>query len=136
VSPFASRYEHISSAKVGNGSAVNIGKSLGQENDVSTKIGGFDSSPVPAGTGHTVKRAGDSGSSAPPAEGGSTADTHITDSARKLAALEQVVRDLPAVDEARVEQVSARLANGSYQIDAGRIADQLLRAEQDLADRE
>ncbi|MGC3979864.1 MAG: flagellar biosynthesis anti-sigma factor FlgM [Steroidobacteraceae bacterium] len=99
---------------------------------MSTKIGGFDSSPVQVSTGRTVKRAGDSGSSATTAQSGSTSDTHITDSARKLAALEQVVQDLPAVDNARVEQVSAKLANGSYQIDSERIADKLLRAEQDL----
>lgn len=98
-----------------------------------TKIGGFDSGPVQVGTSRSVKRAGDSGGSAPSADASATADTHITDSARKLAALEQVVRDLPAVDEARVQQVSARLANGSYEVNAERIADKLLRSEQDLA---
>ncbi|MGE0115398.1 MAG: flagellar biosynthesis anti-sigma factor FlgM [Steroidobacteraceae bacterium] len=100
---------------------------------MSTKIGGFDSSPVPVSTGRTVKRAGDSGSSTQTGTASSTADTHITDSARKLAALEQAVQDLPAIDETRVQQVSARLADGSYQIDSGRIADKLLRSEQDLA---
>ncbi len=98
-----------------------------------TKIGGFDSGPVQVSTGRAVKRAGDSGKSAQSSVADSTADTHITDSARKLAALEQVVRDLPAIDPARVQQVSARLANGSYEINSGRIADKLLRSEQDLA---
>lgn len=97
-----------------------------------TKIGGFDSGPVQVGTSRSVKRAGDSVGSTQTADA-STTDTHITDSARKLAALEQVVRDLPAVDEARVQQVSARLANGSYEVNAERIADKLLRSEQDLA---
>lgn len=100
---------------------------------MSTKIGGFDSSPVHVSTGRTVKRAGDSDSAVKSSGAGSSSGTQITDSARTLAALEQTVRDLPAIDEARVEQVAARLADGSYQIDSGRIADKLLRSEQDLA---
>lgn len=101
---------------------------------MSTKIGGFDSSPVQVSTGRAVKRAGDSSSSAAQSkDAGATSDTHITDSARKLAALEQVVQDLPAVDAGRVQKVSARIADGSYKIDSSRIADKLLRSEQDLA---
>jgi len=101
---------------------------------VATKIGGFDSSPVPISTGRTVKRAADADSAAKSGSTGSTSDMQITDAARTLGALEQTIRDLPAIDEARVQQVSARLADGSYQIDSDRIADKLLRSEQDLAD--
>lgn len=101
---------------------------------MSTKIGGFDSGPVQAGTGRTVKRAGDSNGSTRSSSASATSDTHITESARKLAALEQTVKDLPAIDQARVEQVSARLADGSYKVDAERVADKLLRSEQELAD--
>jgi negative regulator of flagellin synthesis FlgM len=100
---------------------------------VATKIGGFDSGPVQVSTGRTVKRAGDSDSAAKSGGAVSTSDTQITDSARTLAALEQTVRDLPAIDEARVQQIAARLADGSYEIDSGRVADKLLRSEQDLA---
>ncbi len=101
---------------------------------MSTKIGGFDSNPVQVSTGRSVKRASDSGGSAQSSEAkSSTGDTHITDSARKLAALEQTVQDLPAIDESRVADVSSRLANGSYEVDSGRIADKLLRSEHDLA---
>jgi negative regulator of flagellin synthesis FlgM len=101
---------------------------------VSSKIGGFDSGPVQVSTGRTVKRAGVSDSAANSSSPSSTSDTQITDSARTLAALEQTVRDLPAIDEAHVQQVTARLADGSYQLDSGRIADKLLRSEQELAD--
>jgi flagellar biosynthesis anti-sigma factor FlgM len=86
---------------------------------VATKIGGFDSGPVQVSTGRTVKRAGDSDSAAKSGDAVSTSDTQITDSARTLAALEQTVRDLPAIDEARVQQITARLADGSYEIDSG-----------------
>ncbi len=100
---------------------------------MSTKIGGFDSSPVQVSTGRDVKRAGDSGGSAKSSQTGATSDTHITQSARQLAALEQAIQELPAVSTARVQQVSTRLAEGNYKIDAERIADKLLRSEQDLA---
>lgn len=100
---------------------------------MSTKIGGFDSSPVQVSTGRAVKHTSDSGSPAQPGSVNTPSDTHITEPARKLAALEQAVLELPAIDEARVQQVSARLADGGYQIDTGRIADKLLRSEQDLA---
>jgi negative regulator of flagellin synthesis FlgM len=103
-----------------------------QETVVATKIGGLDSSPVQVSTGRTVKRAGTSDSEVKSSSVDAKADTQITDSARKLAALEQTVQDLPAIDEARVQQVSAKLANGSYKVDAGRIADKLLRSEHDL----
>ena len=56
----------------------------------------------------------------------------ITGTARHLAALEQSIRELPAVDEARVAAVRGRLADGSYQVDPQRVADRLLRMNADL----
>jgi negative regulator of flagellin synthesis FlgM len=63
----------------------------------------------------------------------SGADVRFTDSARKLAALEESLRALPAVDELRVAAVKQRLQDGTYEIDPQRIADRLLRMEADLA---
>jgi len=100
---------------------------------VATKIGGLDSSPVQVSTGRTVKHAGSSDSEVKSSSADVKSDTQITDSAKGLAALEQAVRDLPAVDTARVQQVSSKLASGTYKVDAGRVADKLLRSEQDLA---
>ena len=100
---------------------------------MATKIGGFDSGPVQVSTGRSVKRSSDSSSSSSSAATGSTPDSHITDSARKLAELEQTVQALPAINEGRVADVSASLQNGSYKIDSGLIADKLLQSEQDLA---
>lgn len=102
---------------------------------MATKIGGIDSSPVQASTGRAVKRADTSNSEVKAnseTKADAKADAQITDSARKLAALEQTVQDLPAIDEARVQQVSAKIANGSYKVDAGSVADKLLRSERDL----
>jgi negative regulator of flagellin synthesis FlgM len=55
----------------------------------------------------------------------------LTDSA---LALQEAARpgDTAAVDPQRVEQVRKALADGSYKIDAGRIADRMLAFEQQL----
>ena len=57
---------------------------------------------------------------------------HITDTANRLAALEQAVRDLPSVDQARVSQISSALDDGSYTVQPEKIADSLIRMEQSL----
>ena len=57
----------------------------------------------------------------------------ITGAARGLAAIEESLRELPAVDELRVAAVKQRLQDGSYQIDPQRVADRLLRMESDLS---
>lgn len=55
----------------------------------------------------------------------------LTDSAR---ALQQAARadDAAPIDSKRVEAVRKALADGSYQIDASRIADRMLTLEQQL----
>lgn len=60
-------------------------------------------------------------------------DVHLSGGARNLAAIEQSLRALPAVDELRVAAVKQRLAEGSYEIDPQRIADRLLRLDSDLS---
>lgn len=100
---------------------------------MSTKIGGLDSSPIQTGKGGDVKRTSPQGG-AQPAKTQSASDTQITESARQLAALEQTVRELPAIDQARVDQVSRRIQDGSYQVDSAKVADKLLQFEHELKD--
>ena len=64
-----------------------------------------------------------------PQQGG---EVQITDSAAQLAKLEQTLRALPAVDQARVDAVVQALASGRYAIDASRIAAGLLGSERTL----
>lgn len=66
-------------------------------------------------------------------KGDSGTDVQITGTARDLASIEQQLRDLPAVDERRVAAVRQRLDDGSYRIDAERIARGLMAMEQDIA---
>jgi flagellar biosynthesis anti-sigma factor FlgM len=49
-----------------------------------------------------------------------------------MAALEQAVRDLPSVDQARVDAVRSSLDDGSYVVHPERIAHNLLKMEQGL----
>jgi negative regulator of flagellin synthesis FlgM len=65
--------------------------------------------------------------------GGSEENVQITGAARQLASLEQAVRDAPAVNTARVEQISTAIAQGTYTINSQHIADQLVQSDQELA---
>lgn len=99
---------------------------------VSNKVNGVDSKPVRiASAGAVHKRleqsAGKAGSSA-----AAGSDVHLTGAGRQLAAIEQSLRELPAVDEARVSAVRQRLSGGDYRVDAQRVADRLLGLERDL----
>lgn len=96
---------------------------------MSTKIGGFDSSPIQTGTGGAVKRGGGAAGNAYSSKTTSSSDTQITESARQLAALEQAMKDLPAIDEAKVEQLRSSIEGGSYQVDAEKVANKLLQFE-------
>jgi len=102
---------------------------------MSIKISDFQNRPVQTGTDKTVSRAGEG--SAAPAEAAVAGSNpvQITDQARQLASLEHAVKSLPVVNEARVAEISRALDEGRYQIDAERIADKLLRAEQELSAR-
>ncbi|TPG07366.1 flagellar biosynthesis anti-sigma factor FlgM [Rhodanobacter glycinis] len=72
------------------------------------------------------------------ASAGSTAAAPTSDDQLKLTdsalALQKAARpgDTAAVDPQRVEQVRKALADGSYKIDASRIADRMLTLEQQL----
>jgi len=100
---------------------------------VPTKIGGFDAGPVHVGAGRAVKRNSDASRSSSSSDAASSAgEAHITDSARKLADLEQTIQALPAVDNSRVAEVSSSIQNGTYKINPERIADKLLQSEEDL----
>lgn len=98
---------------------------------MSTKIGGLDNSPIQVGKGGGVKRNAGTPDGAQSAKT-QPSDTQITESARQLAALEQTVRDLPAIDQSRVDQASQRIQNGSYQVDSAKVADKLLHSDREL----
>jgi negative regulator of flagellin synthesis FlgM len=103
--------------------------------DVSSKISGVDTRTGPVGSGRAVERVRDATTGRRTESGGaaSSGDVHITGSALQLADLEQQVKDMPAVDEAKVAAISSALAEGRYQIQPEKIADHLMQLEQALA---
>jgi len=104
---------------------------------MANKISGLSGSPATSiGAGSPAAKTRDAvtgggtssqASSSPPA-----GDVHITDSASQLASLEQQVRNLPAVDPARVAQFSTAIEQGTYTVQPQQVADSLLQLEQAL----
>jgi negative regulator of flagellin synthesis FlgM len=102
--------------------------------DVTTKIDGYQNRPVQIGTEKSVSRTRDGATSAAEtaASGKQSGAVQITGQARQLAALEQTVHALPVVNEARVAEVRQAIEEGRYHAAPERIADKLLRMNQEL----
>lgn len=105
---------------------------------MSSKIGGVDgSSPTAAiGAGRAVQRPADAatgGAQSSNSSGGSGENVQITGTARQLATLEQAVRELPAVNDSRVAQISSAIEQGTYSVNSKHIADQLIKMEKSLS---
>ena len=63
-------------------------------------------------------------------EGPAAADKiSLTDAVSRLQKLEQRLADLPVVDSQRVEALKKTIAEGSYNVDAERVAQELLALE-------
>ena len=104
---------------------------------MASKIGGVDgNSPSTAiGAGRAVQRPQDAATGGTQnSQGSGGSSVQITGTARQLASLEQAVRDLPAVNDARVAQLSDAIEQGTYTVDARHIANQLIQMDKALKD--
>jgi negative regulator of flagellin synthesis FlgM len=100
---------------------------------VPNKVNGVEAKPVRIASASAVRNrleqsAGKAGSSA-----ATESDVHLTGASRTLAAIEQSLRAMPAIDELRVSVVRQRLSSGDYKVDPQRVADRLLSLERDLS---
>ena len=102
---------------------------------MSSKISGPDNRSTGAiGAGRAVERVRDVTTQPKTAEAEHGSDgVHITGTARQLVELEQMVKDMPAVDEAKVARISAALEQGTYKVSSAKVADNLMQIEQALA---
>ena len=61
---------------------------------------------------------------------GSTGETvHLSGEAQQLKTITDKMADLPTVNSARVAELKAAIADGSYQVDSNRVASKLLNFE-------
>lgn len=103
---------------------------------MTTKITGYQAPTAQLGTDKSVTRARDAatgaGSGGTATSSSSGSPVTITGSARQLSSLEQSIQAMPVVDEARVSSIRSAIENGTYEVSPERIADKLMRTEQDL----
>ncbi len=99
---------------------------------MTNKINGIDARLAPVAAGSPVAR-GRAPASSDSGQDSGDSGVRITDGARQLASLEKAIAALPVVDQERVDAVSRALADGRYSVDPQRVADRLLRMDQDLA---
>ncbi len=59
---------------------------------------------------------------------------NLTNSAKLLERLDKSLASLPAVDAGRVAEIKSAIENGNYEIDAGAIAEAMMRLDRSLGD--
>ena len=103
------------------------------------KISGYKAThplaPIKGAKGATpVADQSGSDASATTASTASQSSDHVTltDSARSLQKIEEAIAKAPVVDSAKVAAIKQAVSSGTYQIDAGRVADKLLQYERGL----
>ena len=63
---------------------------------------------------------------------GSVEQLSLSADAAKLQGLEQVIRDAPVVDSAKIEPIRQAISNGTYEVDNNAVAEKLIASERSL----
>ena len=107
---------------------------------MSNKISGFSTAEPVAplkgsnSSGAVADKSQGEGSAATATASTSQTGDHVTltDSARSLQKIEQAVAQAPVVNTTKVAAVKQAVNNGTYKVDAGRVADKILQFESGL----
>ena len=104
-----------------------------------SKISGYNATqplaPLKGVTGNSAIADKPSGGETPAAATPAATSTDhltLTDSARSLQKIGEAIAKAPVVNTAKVAAVKQAISSGTYQIDAGRVADGLLHFERGL----
>lgn len=103
---------------------------------MTTRIKASDVGGVDTGGNRPVERlarTASANSATQPNAGTPTESYTITDTAHRLAALQESIAAMPEVDAARVTTVRTAIEKGQYTTSPEKIADRLLQLEGDLA---
>lgn len=83
---------------------------------------------VRANAASSAEKSGETtGATVRPGTSGET--VHLSNEAQQLQKISEKLRDQPVVDSARVAALKQAIADGSYQVDAGRVASKMLNFE-------
>ncbi|MBT8136697.1 MAG: flagellar biosynthesis anti-sigma factor FlgM [Gammaproteobacteria bacterium] len=78
------------------------------------------------------QRSGDVRKTSEPAPASPVDQVSLTESARLMVRLEKILEDLPTVDRGRVDQIKQAIADGTYSVNAEKVAAEVLRMEMGL----
>jgi negative regulator of flagellin synthesis FlgM len=110
---------------------------LWEQNIMTDKIDGFGRAGVdirPAKSRATGASQKSDAASAKVTRAASARDAvQITDTATHLKRIEAGLADVPDIDRGRVEAVRRKIESGDYEVNPARVAQKLLRLEQDLS---
>ena len=96
------------------------------------KINGVSGGPPRLDSSKPAQPAGKTGSSDSLRSTSAADEVSLTDSAQLMMRLERLIDDVPQIDRDRVEAVKQAIADGSYSVDAERVAAEVLRMELSL----
>jgi negative regulator of flagellin synthesis FlgM len=101
---------------------------------VAVNLNGIDLSGAAASSAHKTSSSHSAPTSSQDATQQTDSDVSITSTASLLAHLQQTLASKPAVDQSRVDAISKALANGTYSVNAGKIAHGLIQSERALGE--
>jgi len=104
------------------------------DNSMSVRPPRADVGQSPLTTNKTTGAAGEVAAPKETGKAGGGSDTlTLTSSASEMRKLEESLARIPDVDNARVAEIKASIADGSYQLNPEKIVDGLLKIEKDLS---
>jgi negative regulator of flagellin synthesis FlgM len=101
---------------------------------MAVNLNGIDLSGAAASSAHKTSSAKSTATSSQDATQQSGSDVSITSTASLLAHLRQTLAAKPAIDQSRVDAISKALANGTYTVNADKIAHGLIQSERALGE--